>query len=221
MRVHRQRAFTLLELLLAIGLSLLLSLLAYGGLHLAIQSWDGVDRQLEKSERHYLTQRLLRRLLESPQEQHLRDVDGLLQLAFRGQPESLIFCAELPGLGQPGERYWLQLVQEQTEPLGAESQRWQLLLRYRPWRDNAVLDWPLLEESLSLDGDSEVLLEDLPAPLRFSYLARRRDGEPQWQDEWLEQAQMPVLLRIAGEGQRQLELTVALWENSHDILPAR
>ena len=220
MKVLRLRGFTLLELLLAIGLSLLLSLLAYGGLHLAIQSWDGVDRQLQKSERHYLTQRLLRRLLESPQEQHLRDVDGLLQLAFRGQAESLIFCAELPGLGQPGERYWLQLVQEQAEPLG-EAQHWQLVLRYRPWRDNAVLDWPLLEESLSLDGDREVLLEDLPAPLRFSYLERRRDGDPQWREDWLEQAQMPVLLRIAGEDQRQPELTVALWENSHDILPAR
>jgi len=41
MNAHRQQAFTLLELLLAIGLSMLLSLLAYGGLHLAIRSWDG------------------------------------------------------------------------------------------------------------------------------------------------------------------------------------
>lgn len=218
MRRHCQPGFTLLELLLAIGLSLLLSLLAYGGLHLALQSWDGVDRQLQKSERHYLTQRLLRRLLESPQEQHLRDIDGLMQLAFRGQPESLIFCAELPGLGQPGERYWLQLVQEPAQPLSVKAQHWRLLLRYRPWRESAVLDWPLLEESLSLDSESEVLLEDLPAPLRFSYLERRRDGEPQWREDWLEQTQMPLLLRIAADGQQQLELSVALRENSHDIL---
>jgi prepilin-type N-terminal cleavage/methylation domain-containing protein len=54
-RAWRSAGFTLLELLLAIGLSLLLSLLAYGGLQLGIRSWEAVDRQLQQGEQRYLS----------------------------------------------------------------------------------------------------------------------------------------------------------------------
>jgi len=221
-RAWRSAGFTLLELLLAIGLSLLLSLLAYGGLQLGIRSWEAVDRQLQQGEQRYLSQRLLRRLLESPQLQRVRGVDGQLQLAFQGRADGLIFCALLPGQGELGERYWLQLVQQPSE-LGPGVTQWQLLLRYLPFQENALLDWPLLEESLSLDGKSELLLEGLEQPLRFAYLERPRDGEARWLDEWLEQAEMPPLLSLhsdAAAAAPGLALTVAPRENRHAILPA-
>jgi prepilin-type N-terminal cleavage/methylation domain-containing protein len=222
-RARRNGGFTLLELLLAIGLSLLLSLLAYGGLQLGIRSWEAVDRQLQQGEQRYLSQRLLRRLLESPQLQRLRGADGQLQLAFQGRADGLIFCAQLPGQGELGRLYWLQLVQQPAE-LGPGPSEWQLLLRYLPFQESAPLDWLLLEETLSLDGKSELLLEGLQQPLRFAYLERPRDGEARWLDEWLEQAEMPPLLSLHGEAaaaSASLALIVAPRENRHAIVPAR
>ncbi|MDP3814283.1 prepilin-type N-terminal cleavage/methylation domain-containing protein [Pseudomonas sp.] len=213
--------FTLLELLLAVALSLLLSLLAYAGLSLGIQGWAGADRQLRQNEERYLTHQLLRRLLESAELERLRDLEGKLQPAFLGSAEGLIYCGELVGLGEPGQRYWLQLVQEQQ--LVADGAQWRLLLRYRSFQDDQLLDWDLLQQSLLDEGQVEVLLEGLAKPLRFEYLERRPDSEPRWLDEWREQADLPLLLRVSAPQAEPyaLELTAAPQEGRHAIVRAR
>lgn len=217
----RSRGFTLLELLLAVALSLLLSLLAYAGLSLGIQGWAGADSQLRQNEERYLTHQLLRRLLEGAELERLRDLEGKLQPAFLGSAEGLIFCGELVGLGERGQRYWLQLVQEPQ--LDADASQWRLLLRYRGFQDDQLLDWDLLQQSLLDEGQVEVLLEGLAKPLRFQYLERRPDSEPRWLDEWREQADLPLLLRVSAPVPQPyaLELTAAPQEGRHAIVRAR
>ncbi len=219
------RGFTLLELLLAIALGLLLGLLAYGGLHLGLASWRGLDRQLQQAERTHLGQQLLRRLLASPQAECRIEVHGQSWLAFQGRSDSLLFCARLPGQADDAQLYWLQLVQER--PLSGAADRWRLLLRYQPWRSGAETDWQLLEEQLAMQGAGEVLLDGLARPLRFAYLEPRHDGEPRWQEEWLERSELPLLLRVRSEAAADgrppqvVELRVGLEAGRHAVRPAR
>lgn len=219
-----QRGFTLLELLLAVALSLLLGLLAYGGLHLGLMSWQGLDRRLQESERAHLGQQLLRRLLASPQPERLTDARGQLWLAFQGRSDSLLFCASLPGLGEAGQRYWLQLTQERV--LSAEPARWRLWLRYRPFSREAILDWDALEAELAGQG-GELLLDDLPRPLRFAYLEAQPGSAPRWQEEWLQRSELPLLVRLYGEaapegrGPPLPDLSVGLEDRRHAVRPAR
>lgn len=227
-RARGAAGFTLLELLLAVALSLLLSLLAYAGLSLGIQGWSGADRQLRQNEERYLTHQLLRRLLQGVELERLRDLDGNLQLAFLGSGQGVLYCGELVGLGEPDQRYWLQLAQEQQ--LVADATKWRLLLRYRRFQEDMLLDWDLLQQELIDEGQVEVLFEGLATPLRFEYLERQADREPRWLDEWREQEGLPLLLRVSAQpppqapGQDQaypLQLTVAPQEGTHAIVRAR
>ncbi|MFZ3184539.1 MAG: prepilin-type N-terminal cleavage/methylation domain-containing protein, partial [Pseudomonas sp.] len=63
-RRHWSLGFTLVELLVALTLATLVTMLAYGGLHVALRSWNAAELREQNMELRYLSQALLRRLLE-------------------------------------------------------------------------------------------------------------------------------------------------------------
>lgn len=212
----RRRAFTLLELLIAMVLASLLAVLTYAGLQLGLRSWEVSERRQQMLESRYLTQALLRRLLESPQQVLVRDLEGELQMAYRGQPDGVIFIARLPQIDNSPQRYWLQLTQSQVEE-GPPPRSWQLLLRYLPYDGYGNVDWQLLGASLELDAQQEILLDDLSEPLQFAYLEQRAGREPDWQPLWQQHELLPALLRISSPREDELQLIVGPRELAYAI----
>lgn len=210
------RGFTLLELLIAIVLASLLAVLTYSGLQLGLRSWEVSDRRQQTLESHYLSQALLRRVLESPLQVVLRDEDGVLQMGYWGQPDSVIFIARIPQIDSSQQRYWVQLTQLETADGQGES-TWQLVLRYLPFDSFESLDWPLLSERINLLGQQQIVLDELAEPLQFEYLEQLTGREPIWQTEWQQQEQLPALLRISAKQESDLHLTVGPRELAYGI----
>lgn len=202
------RAFTLVELLVALTLASLVAMLAYGGLQVALRSWHAAELRQQQMELTHLTQALLRRLLESPLSVSVRDDEDIQQVAFLGEEQQLTFVANLPALDDSGQLYWIQLVQERE--LGEEGLSWRLELRYQPFVEAEALNWALLAESLASEGERLVLMEGLPKPWTFGYLERRADTESDWQQQWRQRAALPVLLRISPPRQQGGEAAALL-----------
>lgn len=189
------KGFTLVELLVALTLASLVAMLAYGGLHVALRSWQSAEQRQQQMELRGLTQDLLRRLLESPQTVSLRDDEGVQQVAFYGDEEQLVFVARLPALDDSEQLYWVQLVQDKQ--LTDQGPSWQLQLRYMPFLESEELNWSLLIETLASDSEHELLAQDLPKPWQFGYLEQRPDGELDWHSRWQQRSALPVLLRLS------------------------
>jgi general secretion pathway protein J len=218
---RRLRGFTLIELLVAMMLAGLLAMLAYGGLHVALRSWSSAELRQQEMERSYLTQSLLRRLLESPQEFSLSDDEGVQQVAFFGDEQQVIFVAHLPALDDSEQLYWVQLVQDKQ--LTDDGLTWQLELRYMPFVETEELNWSLLADTLARDGERELLLEGLPRAWRFAYLEQRSDGELDWHERWQQQPGLPVLLRLTPPRRQRdaAELLVAPRDMAYAIFNRR
>lgn len=186
--------FTLVELLIAMVLASLLTMLTYSGLQLGLQGWIISERRLLQMENHYLGQALLRRVLESPLRRTLRDEAGRQQIGFYGTEHGLIFTANLPRIADSGTLFWVQLTQvefDETQP-----PTWQLVLRYLPFDNELELNWQLLEQTLADTGQQEVVLDGLDAPLIFEYFGQLPDREPDWHSLWQEQVLLPSLVRV-------------------------
>ena len=215
------RGFTLVELLVALTLASLVAMLAYGGLHVALRSWNAAEQRQQEMELRYLTQALLRRLLESPQALSVRDDEDIQQVAFFGDEEQVIFAAHLPALDDSEQLYWVQLVQDKQ--ITDKGLTWQLELRYMPFLEMEELNWSLLAESLASAGEREVLVEGLPRAWRFAYLELRSDGELDWQTRWQQQPGLPVLLRLTPPRRQRdaAELLVAPRDMAYAIFNGR
>lgn len=215
-RQARARGFTLLELLIAMVLASLLAVLTYAGLQLGLRSWEVSDRRLQAQEAQYLTQALLRRLLESPLQKALRDPEGVLQMGYWGQPDSVIFIARLPQVDRGQQLYWVQLAQPEVE--GRLNPRtWQLVFRYLPFDAFGSVDWPLLNEQLRTAGRQEILIGELAEPLKFEYLEQLSGHEASWLSEWQQHEQLPALLRISSKQKGGVQLTVGPRELAYGI----
>lgn len=199
--------FTLVELLVALTLAMLVTMLAYGGLHVALRSWNAVELRQQDMEQRYLSQALLRRLLESPVSLRVRDEEEIEQMAFFGEEQGLIFAAHLPVLGNSEQLYWVQLVQDKQ--LTDKGLAWQLELRYMPFEEVEHVNWALLAEALASDGERQVLVEGQPGAWSFGYLERLPEGELDWQTEWQERPALPILLRLTPP-KRQLAISPEL-----------
>ncbi|MFZ3205916.1 MAG: prepilin-type N-terminal cleavage/methylation domain-containing protein [Pseudomonas sp.] len=216
------RGFTLVELLVAMMLASLVAMLAYGGLHVALRSWSSAELRQQEMERSYLTQSLLRRLLESPQEVSVLDDEGMQQVAFFGDEEQVIFVAYLPALDNSEQLYWVHLVQDKQ--ITAKGLAWQLELRYMPFVEMEELNWTFLADTLASDGGRKVLVDGLPRAWRFAYLERRADGELDWQSQWQQRSSLPVLLRLTPPRRRRsgvAELLVAPRDMAYAIFRSR
>ncbi|MCC6075310.1 type II secretion system protein J [Pseudomonas sp. GCM10022188] len=220
--MKRVAGFTLIELLVAMSLATLVSLLAYGGLQVAMGAWKAVDQRQREIEDNYLAQALLRRLLEGPEVVTLRDEEDVQQLAFRGDEEGVIFVSRLSTLDDSDQLYWVQLLQDKA--LSSEGQRWQLLMRYMPMMEMRAMDWKLLVDSLEHDGEQKVLLDDQPRSLRFAYLEQLTEGGSEWQSEWQQQQALPALIRITPARRKQgalAELVVAPRNMAYVVLSGK
>ncbi len=150
-RAHA-RGFTLLELLVAIGVFALFSAMAYGGLVQVLESRDRVD-----AERTYWTG-LARAFLRIEDDllharaRPIRDVDGNPRPAFEGRP------TDTRALGEPAVEFTRGGVLNVAPGPHSDLQR--VAYRFadgKLWR----LTWPVLDRAPTTKPQESVLLEDV------------------------------------------------------------
>lgn len=208
--------FTLLELMIAIVLASLLSVLTYAGLQLGVRAWEASDRRLQDQEDRYLRRQFLRRLLESPTQRFLRGEDAVLQVGFEGQGQGVIFIARLPQIDSSPQDYWVQLTQQEVESRRGPKV-WQLVMRYMTYDGFGNVDWELLEDQFNVSADQEVLIEELSEPLKFQYLEQESGREPTWRDDWLQRESLPLLIQVSSAEEDRLRLMAGARELTYAI----
>ncbi len=127
-----QRGFTLLELLVAVSVFALLSVMMYGGLSFGVRAWERVGEADTRQSDVQLVQNLLRRAFAEVQPVEVGGPRRRLRLAFEGGRDGLAFVGPLPAHLGPGGNYLIGLQVEGSGRERALTLRWEVFREERP-----------------------------------------------------------------------------------------
>lgn len=177
--------FTLVELLIAISLLGLISVVTYSAIWTASLSLRTVGERVERNDEQRVTQELLRQTL-SQARAVLTTHEGLMQVLFTGEQHTLSFVSLAPlQRGSAGGLYYYRC----TLHDGGDG-RHTLQLAY--WQFLAGVELDVTQAPL---GQS-LLLEEV-ARFSLSYYGRAEPGgEGRWMDEWPRTDTLPQLVRV-------------------------
>lgn len=207
---HRCRGFTLVELLIALVILTVITVLLFSGLRLGSRAWDGVETVSDRTSELRIARSFIERSLRQAREMTLR-FEGQPVLVFAGESDRLEFVAPLSAnLGIPG-LYILRLMLEE----GGDGVQRLVVTRWLVHPDvlNGETDAPAWEPLMAStgfgsDGDDfdqnlaagahgRTLL--LPEVGRFSvsyFGLAQGEQYPEWYDEWVDQRRLPYLVRL-------------------------
>lgn len=179
--------FTLMELLVALTLLGLISVMALGGVRLGARTWETVSAKAEDNSHVQLVRSFLARELAQAVPVFVDNQAGGIGLAYEGDSESLAFVAPLaPHFGLGGlQRLELALLD------GEEGKGRLLVLKRRPFHRNDAVD-PADRQS----EDEVHLLLDGIAEAEFAYRESARDGSVPWSSDWHGRDELPALVRL-------------------------
>lgn len=190
--------FTVVELLVALSLLSLISLVLFASLRFGILAWGRGATHTDRVEHITHTQNLLRRLIADAYPLFSTDGSNRAQVAFDGTTTSLRLLAASPiALGGAG-RSWFAL------SLDLRDGRAHVILTSKP-------------ELADRDDASTLISRALIANVErvdFSYFGRlRSDKVAQWRERWTGEGSLPELVRIrvdfpAGDARLWPELLV-------------
>lgn len=201
--------FTLVELLIALVLIAVITLLMFSGLRLGSRAWEGVETVTERVSDLRVARNFLERTLRQARPASVI-FDGMELPIFAGDIQSLELVAPLSEhVGIPG-LYVLRLV---LEPNGEHERlvlvRWLLHPEVLAGGDDYP-EWEPLLESSGIAADAGPLDRDLAAGAygRTVLLPRveafelgyfgvaEGETEPEWFDEWEGQSRLPLRVRL-------------------------
>ncbi len=177
---NREAGFTLVELLVALSLFSLLSLVLFGSLRFGLRAWELGTAHADRVEEVMFAQNLLRRLVADAYPLFVFDDPLHPHVDFDGKARSLDFLASAPiALG------------------GGGRSRFAFFLEQQDGRTNLVMtSKPELAHPANTSLRGKTLLIGVHS-LEFSYFGRKRgDRVVQWHDDWTAQPALPQLLRI-------------------------
>lgn len=201
--------FTLVELLIALAMISLITLLLFSGLRLGSRAWEGVDAAAERVGSIRLAHDFLSRTLTQARAASAV-FDGAVVPIFSGDGERVEFAAPLSEhVGVPGI-YVLRLsVEGSARQRDLVLTRWLMHPEVLEGGDDIPAWEPLMDDaemalgSVPLDTDAALgafgrtlLLENVDEFEITYFGALEGDDEPDWQEEWTEQNAPPVLIRI-------------------------
>ncbi|WP_432471306.1 prepilin-type N-terminal cleavage/methylation domain-containing protein [Amphritea sp. HPY] len=189
-----QSGFTLLELLIALMLTGLLTVLVYGGLQIGMSSWEKVTERNEEVSDAFLAQRFLRRLLATARPELVIDSsDATSSVGFLGLENELLFVASLPRFDEEGPLLWIYLtIRQDFEDIA------RLEMITAPYDSEEPVDWDLLLAEFR-GGQAAarfVLAEGAVEQIEFGYLDIEEDSFIGWQPEWRFLPMMPAAIQI-------------------------
>ncbi len=189
-----QRGFTLMEVMIALVLISLVMAMLFAGLRSVARSWDAAEARTSDGSQIRAVEEFLRAKLRQSWSVQVRHDRGAFS-AFSGDSEQLRFVAPMMNqLGPPG----LYLVEIRLE-------KDVLSLRLAPY------DHEVGEDALD-ESESYPLIEGVNKFEVGYYGALDRTQDPEWVEEWQEQPNPPLMVRIAVQrhGVNWPELVVAL-----------
>lgn len=220
-----ERGFTLVEMLIALSILAIIMVLVFSGLRLGSRAWEGVETVTERTAELRLARNFLERVLRQARPTYVI-FDGEQRPVFGGDGGGFEIAAPLSDqVGIPG-MYVLRIYAEDLrDSRRLVLERWLLhqeilegehdVPEWKPMDSSSGvggIDGPLDQDLASGAWGRSVLVEDLDE-LEISYFgAPEGEVEPDWQDEWLEQPNPPLLLRLHMNTKRQTwpDLVVAM-----------
>jgi general secretion pathway protein J len=185
---RHQPGFTLLEVLVAIGLLALLLALAYGAIRAAMHATRSGEALIARSEEMRAAQSFLRRqfagIMPLPYE---TDMQNGVQYMFEGNADAISFVAQMPGYLSRGGPH--------VQRLAVVDQRGSLQLEFNHSQLNGF------ESGDQIGGDREpVVLAAGIAQARFEFRQRELDGAlGAWTSTWILPNQLPQQVRLLVE----------------------
>ena len=173
-----ERGFTLLELILSIGILSIVLVTIYATLSMGSRTWEKGERDIERIQRERVVMNLLNREIKSafPYKVTPSELDDHKEFyAFDGKKDSISFVSGVPLRGERGGLSWLNFWVE--EDLG-------LVVIERD-----ALRADIFEERDSLDKDDMEVLDPRVTEIQFEYYQRESgktegEGEGEWEEKW-------------------------------------
>ncbi len=196
---REEGGFTLVEVLIAVALLGMLTVLAYGTVRLGTMAWTHTTERRDLAAEHDAIVRLLRQAIRSayPSFTSLDYADR--RITFKGEPERIDLVTPLPDAIEPG------VMARETFSLEAVGAQQGLFMTW-------ALDLPASgERALSLH---RVRLAADVSAVRFAFFGSTESGRSAvWTDRWTGMVSLPELVRVqawhSGDTSRPwLDLTV-------------
>ncbi len=187
-----ERGFTLVELLVALTLVGLISVVLFGGLRFGTRAWEAGDRRAVQLAQVQAVQALLRRRIAQAQRPELEDAVVVeTRAVFVGESDTLQFFAAVPSRAVVGGIYAFDLAAIDDN----EGVRLELTWRLHRADDEAEPG----EIPEAGRGGRRVLIDGL-ARARFRYFGAPAPGQSaDWRDDWNADAGLPELVAIEAE----------------------
>ena len=177
------QGFTLVEMLVALALLGLISVVLFSSFRLGVRAWEAGSVSAQQTSEVEAVQNLLRKQLSQATQLSVGPEGDRAEFIFAGSPEELRFSAPmLAHLGTGGD-YVFDLSTD-----GAGENR-DLVLRWRVYRpDMSLRDDRWSEPLVLIHGAAGISIE---------YFGRSGDEErPVWRDTWDHRETLPNLIRL-------------------------
>ena len=176
------KGFTLLELLVAVSLVALLSVLLFGGLRIGLRSADAVDRRVDHSAQIALAYDFMQNELADARP--LPTQPGALRspIDFTGEQDGLSFVAVPPDDVALGGFQLFRIA------LQGQGQNRRLVVSWKQIERGVTAEPTMVRPSILLDGVRSV---------EFAYFGVvDRTRPPEWLDHWTDMLTLPQLVRL-------------------------
>jgi len=180
---RRMRGFTLLELLVVMGLLSAVMLALGAALRTIAQSEDRVDRRLAQADELRVASAFIRTTLGrvSARKVVLAATSGASPLLFAAAPDALAWVGVMPARYGQGGRHYFRLG---IEPVGEDAS---LVLRFLPWTGASTFpDWS--------QAEARVLVRNAVA-LQVRYEDTRK-APSAWTSDWVETKYLPARVEL-------------------------
>ncbi len=195
--------FTLVELMIALVLTGMIMVLLFGSLRVSSRGWDAAEQRQQQVSEQYQLQQFLRRLIGQARGERVRDIDGVLQVTFRGDRDQLVFAAPRFSASSVGGLLWYRLYLSDA----TDDRPQALMLQTRKFVSGKSIDWFSLFDPDRVtrldDGEEEIqppeehlLRVTGEARLSFEYMFFGDDGSDEESDQWLEEVRLPTLVEL-------------------------